>query len=217
MLLPPLLEAHTANKCSDKHRYNTIGLENDPLSCLLTGKSKMIERTPDATFGLTTFRSSKDEGCDPALGRRYLEELLLNRHSSLHSDPYWGQTSLAFPFAAYEAKGWRGDPREARHQVCSAGAAYLDLLDKLALLPGDRSSLSGIYQTDWSHNNQVFCYTSFGSHWHVLVGYKRPRLQREHAGLKGMSESVYVRQPKVCDSGSNHFNPRCSKEYGVVV
>jgi hypothetical protein len=153
----------------------------------------MIKRTPDATFGLTTFRSSNDEGCTPVLGHINLDAMLLNRHTGLQSDPNWGGVSLAFPFAAYEAKGWSGDPRVARRQVTSAGAVYLDMLDKLTRQPGAHSSLSGVYQTDQSHNNQVFCYTSFGSHWHVLVGYKRPRLKREHAQCAGMSESVYVR------------------------
>jgi hypothetical protein len=40
----------------------------------------------------------------------------------------------------------------------------------------------------------VFVFTSFGAHWHILVGYKRPRLKREYAGHKGLSESVYVRE-----------------------
>ncbi|OJJ78665.1 uncharacterized protein ASPGLDRAFT_1198086 [Aspergillus glaucus CBS 516.65] len=32
------------------------------------------------------------------------------------------------------------------------------------------------------------------NHWHILVGYKRPRDVREYAGHEGFSESVYVFQ-----------------------
>lgn len=41
-----------------------------------------------------------------------------------------------FPFTVYEAKGWGGDPREARRQACLAEAVYLDLLEVLTKRPG---------------------------------------------------------------------------------
>jgi hypothetical protein len=64
-----------------------------------------------------------------------LEALLVHRHCGLISDPRWGDANLVFPFAVYEAKGWDGDPREARQQACSAGAAYLDMLEGLSKHP----------------------------------------------------------------------------------
>lgn len=131
------------------------------------------------------------------LDRDRLEALLLHQQYGLISDPRWGETSLVFPFAVYEAKGWSGDARAARRQACSAGKVYLDLLDNLARQLGKAGEKNGRYQTDQSRNSQVFVYTSFGAHWHVLVGYKRPRLAREHAGHQGLSESVYVSHIKI--------------------
>ncbi|KAE8133364.1 hypothetical protein BDV38DRAFT_274330 [Aspergillus pseudotamarii] len=153
----------------DKHEYNTIKLKRDPVSCLLVGEPKFIKRIPDATFGLATF-NPKDYQSPLAewnLDHDRLEARLLHRHCGLISDPRWGDANLAFPFAVYEAKGWSGDAQEARRQGCSAGAVYLDI------------------------NNQVVIFTSFGAHWHILVGYKRPRLEREYAGHDGFSEPVY--------------------------
>ena len=183
-----------ANSSSDKHEYNTIGQKRQPVSCLLSGESKFIKRIPDATFGLATFQPKDYQNvlAEWDLDRDRLEALLLHRHCGLISDPRWGDTSLVFPFAVYEAKGWSGDAREARRQACSAGAVYLDMLDNLTRQPGKVGGRSGAYQTAQSRSSQVFVFTSYGAHWHILVGYKRPRLKREHAGLKGMSESVYV-------------------------
>jgi hypothetical protein len=120
-----------------------------------------------------------------------LERLLLHPKCGLRCDPKWGNTDLVFPFAVYEAKGWSGDYREARRQACSAAAVYLDLLDDLARIPGPVGSIKP-YQTKTSHQYQTFALTSFGSHWHLMVGYRRPRLTEEHAGRKGFSENVYV-------------------------
>lgn len=100
--------------------------------------------------------------------------------------------TLVFPFAVYEAKGWSGDCRVARRQACIAATAYLDLLDDLARRPGPVDSTKP-YQTATSHHYQVFALTSFGAHWHLLVGYRRPREAEEHAGVQGMSETVHVR------------------------
>ncbi|KAK4041587.1 hypothetical protein C8A01DRAFT_45244 [Parachaetomium inaequale] len=123
------------------------------------------------------------------------DDPLLAVHCGLISDPRWGDANLVFPFAVYEAKGWGGDPREARQQACSAGAVYLDLLEVLAKRPGKHKPGKILEdQTPESRNTQVFVFTSFGAHWHILVGYKRPRLEREYAGQEGMSKSVYVFQ-----------------------
>lgn len=124
-----------------------------------------------------------------------MEALLVHRQCGIISDPRWGDANLVFPFAVYEAKGWDGDPREARQQACSAAAVYLDMLQRLSKQPGNPwDGKSDADQTPGSRNTQVFVFTSFGAHWHILVGYKRPRLKREHAGREGMSESVYVFQ-----------------------
>ncbi|KAF7164600.1 hypothetical protein CNMCM5623_009057 [Aspergillus felis] len=181
----------------DKHEYNTVKLKRDPVSCLLVGEPKFIKRIPDATFGLATFKTKDYQNvlAEWDLDHDRLEALLLHRHCGLISDPRWGYADLAFPFAVYEAKGWGGDAREARRQGCSAGAVYLDMLDSLARQPGKIGEKNRVYQSAKSHsNNQVFVFTSFGAHWHILVSYKRPRHEREYAGYEGFSESVYVFQ-----------------------
>ena len=167
------------------------------MSCLLDGQPKFIKRIPDATFGLATFQPQYYQSYPDSfnawdLVHDRLEALLLHRHCGLISDPRWGFVNLVFPFAVYEAKGWRGDPREARQQACSAGAVYLDMLDRLARKPGINGEKAEAYQTSSSRNHQVFVFTSFGAHWHVLLGYRRPRLEREFAACKGVSKSVYV-------------------------
>ncbi|KAE8361904.1 hypothetical protein BDV27DRAFT_147442 [Aspergillus caelatus] len=181
----------------NKHEYNTIKLKRDPVSCLLVGEPKFIKRIPDATFGLATFkpRDYQNPLAEWNLDHDRLEALLLHRHCGLISDPRWGDADLAFPFAVYEAKGWSGDAQEARRQGCSAGAVYLDMLDNLARQPGKASSKNRKYRSAGGRsNNQVFIFTFFGAHWHILVGYKRPRLEREYAGHDGFSESVYILQ-----------------------
>ncbi|OAA74688.1 hypothetical protein LEL_08269 [Akanthomyces lecanii RCEF 1005] len=117
---------------------------------------------------------------------------MLHRHCGLVSDPSLKEPNLLFPFAVYEAKGYDGDPREARLQACTAGAAYLDLLDALALEPGKAGPIPSPYQEEYNHDTQVFALTSFGPHWHIMVGYKRVRGKEEYAGVLGMSKYVYV-------------------------
>jgi hypothetical protein len=176
------------------HDYFTEMPKTHPVPCTLTGELTVLNRIPDATFGLATFSGSTsgspvqiDE-----LGRERLERLLLHPKCGLLCDPKWGKTDLVFPFAAYEAKGWSGDCREARRQACEGGACFLDMLDNLARTPGPVGSAK-VYQTKTSHQYQVFALTSFGAHWHLLVGYQRPRQVEEHAGTDGMSKTVYVR------------------------
>ncbi|KAI9770996.1 MAG: hypothetical protein M1840_002700 [Geoglossum simile] len=178
----------------DKHEYSAKLATTDPVLCTLTGKSTIVKRTLDATFGLTTFPE-----CEPnlpawasELRRDRLEKLLLHRKCGLLVDPKWGETNLVFPFAVYEAKGWSGDYREARRQVCLAGATYLDMLDDLCRTPGPVGSTKS-YQTATSHCYQVPAVTSFGAHWHLLVGYRRPRQAEEYAGVEGMSENIFQR------------------------
>ncbi len=160
--------------------------------CFLTGEKGLIQRVPDASFGLATF-SDIEYGleCRDELRKTGLQKLLLHPKYGLLADPKWGETDLVFPFMVYEAKGWSGDYREARFQACLAGATYLDMLDNLARTPGPLNAPRP-YQTPSSHGYQVFVLTSFGAHWHLLVGYRRPRDKEECAGHKGVSDDVYV-------------------------
>ncbi|KAH0562322.1 hypothetical protein GP486_002987 [Trichoglossum hirsutum] len=178
----------------DKREYSAKLVKTDPDRFTLTRESTVIKRTPDATFGLATFseRESDLQVWADELRRDRLEKLLLHHKCGLLVDPKWGETDLVFPFAVYEAKGWSGDCREARRQACSAGATYLDMLDNLCRTPGPVDSTKP-YQTTTSHCYQVFALTSFGAHWHLLVGYRRPRQAEEHAGTKGMSETIFQR------------------------
>lgn len=155
----------------------------------------MEERIPDNTFGLATFtdRNAALPNWVSELHRDRLERLLLHPKYGLYSDPKREhKPALAFPFLVYEAKGWRGDCRDARRQAFSGAAFYLDMLDELARKPGPVGT-PRVYQTETSHQYQVFVLTSFGGYWHLIVGYRRPRfLESEHAGMKEMSETVYV-------------------------
>lgn len=116
---------------------------------------------------------------------------------------------MAYPFMAYEAKGWKGDAREGRRQVCLAAMAYLDLLDDLASDPASGSRRN--FQTGTSQDNQVFALTSFGAHWHVLVAFKKRRSISRFAGVEGLSKNVYVSyrdfkllpEPKIRSSFAN--------------
>ena len=178
----------------DKREYCARLAETHPTRCTLTGERTFVRRTPDATFGLRTH--NKGDWLHPSLNasvfrRDKLERLLLHRKCGLISDPRWGQTKMVFPWAVYEAKGWSGNYVEARRQACAAGERYLNMLDHLARTPGPPDN-SMSYQTERSHDFQVFVFTSFGSHWHVLVGCKHERLPEQHAGIEGMSKSVYV-------------------------
>lgn len=198
---------HNANRTRDKRDYNATKDKNHEVSCLLKGQPENIFRIPDATFGLATFKPQDYQNALASyeLDSDRLEALLLNPHCGLISDPKFGHTDLAFPFAVYEAKGWGGDAREARHQACSAAATYLDMLDTLSQIPEPYTRLPELanvpafaerpplYQELSQKGGQVFAITSFGSYWHILVGYKRHRSEKEHAGTPGVSEKVYVR------------------------
>jgi hypothetical protein len=177
----------------DKHDYLAFVPDTDPVLRKLTGKSTFVKRTPDATFGLSTF--TDQDGESPAwaydLHSERLDRLLHHPNFGLYSDPKRCETDLVFPFMVYEAKGWSGDCRVARRQACLAASHYLDMLDQLAREPGPLDS-DRPYQTKTSHQYQVFVLTSFGAYWHLLVGHRRPRLATEHAGVQGMSETVYV-------------------------
>ena len=171
-----------------------MGATTDSLLRKLTGNSELKGCVPDATFGLATF-SDRNAGVPYwayDLHRTRLEKLLLHPNYGLYSDPKRDDDiALVFPFMVYEAKGWRGDPREARRQATFPASCNLDMLDNLVWIPGPLESPRP-YQTKKSHQYQVFVLTSFGAYWHLLVGYRRPRLETEHAGDPGMSDNVYV-------------------------
>ncbi|KAK0619141.1 hypothetical protein B0T14DRAFT_429225 [Immersiella caudata] len=152
--------------------------------------TKIRYRTPDAVFGLATCKDQAYQ-LPPELEPDRLRALMAQPACNLASDPYLGGAALGFPFAVYEAKGWAGDPRVARWQACTAGMVYLNMLEALALKPGCEE---GSYQEVDGRNWQVFALTSFGAHWHVLVGYKRPRRADEYAGFEGMSDEVFIFQ-----------------------
>ena len=144
---------------------------------------------------------------------------MLNSECELISDPQLGNSNLVFPFAVYEAKGWSGDARDARHQACSAAAVYLDMLHNLGRWPRQNELMPDfehqIYQST-GDKAQVFVFTSFGAHWHILVGYRRPRSEEEHAGTKGLSENVYVRRATTLTiSHEINLPPRYSRGCGV--
>ena len=185
------------NTYRDKREYCTLIQKRQPVSCLQAGQPKFFRRIPDATFGLKAYHPKDYQNALASYDLDYerLQALLVHRHCGLISDPRWGEADLVFPFAVYEAKGRSGDPREARRQACSAGAVYLDILDALSRHPGKLGKSGGVYQTTVGRRAQVFALTSFGAHWHILVGYRRPRLTREYAGYPGMSETVYVLSP----------------------
>ncbi|KAI1326130.1 hypothetical protein F5Y16DRAFT_422050 [Xylariaceae sp. FL0255] len=157
---------------ANKHEYNVTRQSHHPVTCLMDGKPAFVKRIPDATFGLATFRPEDDQCLNAlhALDYIRLQALLLHRHCGLISDPH------------------------ARRQACSAGAAYLDILDDLVRRPGSEGQEPGAYEAAESRSTQVLVFTSYGAHWHILVDYRRPRLAREYAGYKGMSENVYVFQ-----------------------
>ena len=193
LALHPIQVRALIQNSRDKHEYSTLLADTDPVLCTLSGEPAPVKRIPDATFGLATFSDcdSNHQFWADELRLEHMEKLLLHHKCGLISDPKWGETDLVYPFAVYEAKGWNGDCREARRQASSAAAAYLDVLDDLARRPGPTGSIKP-YQTPTSHRYQVFSLTSFGAYWHLLVGYRRPRQAEEHAGVKGMSETVYV-------------------------
>ncbi|KAJ3494309.1 hypothetical protein NLG97_g4161 [Lecanicillium saksenae] len=172
----------------DKQRYFTVIRSADDFTCLLSDKEKLEKRIPDLTVGLAVAETT---GAG-SLHTSSLERIMLHRHCGLIADPSRKKPNLAFPFAVYEAKGYDGDPREARRQACTAGAAYLDLLDELAREPGKADPIPSPYQEGYTHNAQIFALTSFGPHWHIMVGYKRMRRKEEYAGTPGMSKCVYL-------------------------
>lgn len=97
---------------TNKHEYSALLREIHPTRCTLTGNRRLVERTPDETFALSTHE--RGYFLNPSLNagvfrQDRLQRLLLHPKCGLISDPKWGQTNMAFPFGVYEANGWAGD------------------------------------------------------------------------------------------------------------
>jgi len=183
----------------DKHEHNTLHQQTHEVFSTLTGEPTTVKRIPDATFGLATFSYYTSPAYIDELHRDSLEKLLLQPKCGLLTDPTWGGTDLVFPFAVYEAKGWSGDCRTARRQAFSAAAVYLDILDNLARKPGP-VDYTKVYQTPSSHIHQTFALASFGDLWHILVGYRRPRVDNSSScGDQPLQESNYFAGTKGTD------------------
>ena len=73
------------------------------------------------------------------------------------------------------------------------------MLDHLARVPGPPGE-SKNYQTESSHEFQVFAFTSYGTHWHLLVGIKHPRLPEQYADVPGMSKDIAIIHSNRCNS-----------------
>jgi hypothetical protein len=112
----------------------------------------MGKRIPDITFGLFSYESGDpdDEGVDERERRirRCLKKSRLSHNIyktdefSLITDPKWGQHTLLFPFAVYEAKRDQKSELQVKLQLKLAFNAYLHMLDSLIRQPGKDESTS---------------------------------------------------------------------------
>lgn len=101
----------------DKHEYSALLRETHPTHCTLTGNRRLVEKTSDKIFALSTHE--RGDFVKPSLnagvfGQERLQQPLLHPKCGLVSDPKWGQTKMAFPFGVYEAKAWVGDYKECK-------------------------------------------------------------------------------------------------------
>lgn len=165
----------------DKREYNykataldNVQIETDPDTKLIY----MGKRIPDITFGLSVYESGdpEDEGVDERERRirRSLQKTRLDNNIwsldglSLVTDPKWGQHTLLFPFAVYEAKKNQKSEVQVKLQLKLAFNTYLKMLDNLVRKPGKKeyqSSESG------SRMSPIFGFTSSGSMWRMYIGY----------------------------------------------
>jgi hypothetical protein len=90
------------------------------------------------------------------------------RQSGLIVDGVWGEASIVFPFAVYEAKKRSMTYADAARQIYHACQAYLAMLDDLARDPVDVRK----YQSKESGAFQLFAFTSCGSAWTVFVAHQ---------------------------------------------
>lgn len=162
----------------------------------------MGKRIPDITCGLTSYILSdpNDEGVD-GRERRMREALhtgsllrficIFNGHS-LIIDGKWGECTILFPFAVYEAKKDENSKMGVTIQLKLAFNAYLGMLDRLARQPGKMEE----YQSSQSTAFPIFGFTSNGRDWRMYVGYL-PNCAREDA---------IVDDDPLCDEDSVSFS-----------
>ncbi|KAK0761817.1 hypothetical protein N5P37_004616 [Trichoderma harzianum] len=157
----------------DKRPYKYVEADN-------AGKIIIKKRIPDATFGIKFFepmslafqhhayrRDPKKKKPHPLLYERRVIDMMRNPRCGLVVDGMWGETSLIFPFAAYEAKNNYQDHDAAEKQIKHACRTYLAMLDDLARNPNNVSE----YQTEESPRFQFFAFTSNSSYWRVSVAW----------------------------------------------
>lgn len=161
----------------DKRKYKFV--EED-----IDGTKTVKKRIPDATFGLTTYDSDalhlnhefmaagyqadySNKQPDDRLSQDRLRDMMYNSMCSLVVDGAWGEASIVFPFAVYEAKKRVEDYEDARQQIQHACQIYLSMLDDLARDPYNVAK----YQTKKAPPCQMFAFVSHGSQWGVYVAW----------------------------------------------
>ncbi|KAJ5297431.1 hypothetical protein N7508_007680 [Penicillium antarcticum] len=87
--------------------------------------------------------------------------------TSLVVDGEWGDCTLLFPFAVYEAKKNQSSEITVRMQLKLAFNAYPQMLDKLVRQPGKMDE----YHSPSSAAFPIFGFTFSGSTWRINVGY----------------------------------------------
>lgn len=163
----------------DKREYNYKATTLDNVQTEKSRDTKLIymgKRIPDITFGLSVYETGdpEDEGVDERERkiRRSLQKTQLRENIweldglSLVTDPKWGQHTLLFPFAVYEAKRDRNSEVQVKLQLKLAFNTYLRMLDNLVRQPGKKE-----YQTSESRIFPLFGFTSSGSMWKMYIGY----------------------------------------------
>ncbi|UKZ53378.1 hypothetical protein TrVGV298_007170 [Trichoderma virens] len=157
------------NLRADKRPYKFAETDDNGKLCVKT-------RIPDATFGIRFFQNIGDPAYRqdvkkkpvPLLCDNRLRRMMLNPECGLVVDGMWGETSLIFPFAAYEAKsGNEWNDFAVTRQIYDACRTYLAMLDDLARNPNNINE----YQTNESSRFQFFGFTSFGNYWKVYVAW----------------------------------------------
>ncbi|QKX60470.1 uncharacterized protein TRUGW13939_07615 [Talaromyces rugulosus] len=163
----------------DKREYNYKATILDNVEIETSRYKNLIymgKIIPDITFGLSVYESGdpEDEGVDERERRirRSLEETQLGNNIweldglSLVTDPKWGEHTLLFPFAVYEAKKDEKSEVQVKLQLKLAFNTYLQMLDNLVRQPGKKE-----YQSPESRIFPIFGFTSSGSMWKMYVGY----------------------------------------------
>lgn len=161
----------------DKREYNYKATVLDPSNTKNGKNAYMGKRIPDITFGLSSYSFSDpdDEGVDARERRirRSLQKDSLNisiytfNEHSLIADGKWGECTILFPFAVYEAKKDQNSTVGVKIQLKLAFNAYLGMLDRLVRQPGNTEE----HQSSQSAVFPIFGFTSNGRDWRMYVGY----------------------------------------------